>query len=392
MSPLRRVIDGYVYDGTELRPIGAGGAPGPDPQAPSVPTGLDAVPAQTSVLLTWQASTPGPGDGIDYYQLARNGTLIASPGGTSQNVTGLSAGTTYAFAVRAVSDRGLISPWSPELLVTTKPATPPPSGGTKFGFSTVRRGSENYQQAINRVSQLLGDPRMYRYFFGTSALSWPLTALGTWQNLPLVCSWKPYPAASVPGGQWDNQIRTWLAKLPTNRPTWFLCFDHELDVKLNDGTYTLAQGGAAWNHIAQVVKDFGNPNIRTTFLLTGFQSNTRYRQWRNVIDIDLVDVLGADPYAAGATTAAQALSRYNGLYDDILAAFPGKHVGIGETGVNSGTDAQRAAWISGAVQAIHNHAEVTEFASYFHSTVGGDFQLDNYPQAAAVWRAAVEAS
>lgn len=297
-------------------------------------------------------------------------------------------GRTPRVYTRTITDTGVGSNDNRSIVLT------PGSGGdyrTPFGFSTIRRTGESYEDAVRRVStQVFDVPKVYRYFYGTGSLTWPLTAFGPYQTIPMVVSWKPYPASSVPSGQWNTQIDNWLAKI--NRLTYFCCFDHELDVKLNNGTYTLQQGGAAWNYIANRVKQFGNPNVKTVFLLTGFSAESRFPQWATVINQSVMDVMGVDPYAAGATTFAQGKSRYDTLFNLCNQHFPGKMLGIGETGCNSGTDAQRAAWLSGAVASIYEHEEMCAFASYFHSTVGGDFQLDNFPQAAKVWGDAIRAS
>ncbi len=388
----RRVKEAWACSASGVwHPVAAAGTPGPGSQAPSTPTGLDYTSTQTSVTLTWDASTAPSGGSVDYYEVTRNGTIIGRPGGLTLTATGLAADTGYVFAVRAVSGAGVPSAWSDELVARTKATTPPP-GGTLFGFSTALRSGESRAQGITRVSALLGVPRVYRYYLGSGALTWPTSQMGQYASVPLAISHKPYPPSSVTNGSWDARIAAFLAQCPTNRPTWYLCFDHELDSKVNKGQYGLNEAAAAWNYIAAKVKAYGNPLIRTCMLLTGFSSNTRYRQWAAQIDPDLVDTIGADPYAAGATTAAAAISRYNALYDDIAAAFPGKHVVIGETGTADGTEAQRKAWITGAVQAIHNHAATTEVASYFHSTVGGNFELDDYPDAATPWREATEAA
>ncbi|MWC31306.1 glycosyl hydrolase family 18 protein [Paenibacillus sp. MMS18-CY102] len=88
---------------------GGGGGTTTDTTAPIAPSGL-AVTAvtQTSIALSWNASTDNSGSvaGYDVY----NGTsLVASVTGLNATVTGLAAGTTYSFSVKAKDSAGNIS-------------------------------------------------------------------------------------------------------------------------------------------------------------------------------------------------------------------------------------------------------------------------------------------
>ena len=91
---------------------------GADTQAPSVPTGLSASNiTQTTLSLSWNASTDNVGvTGYDVYQGASNlGTVT----GTSANITGLTANTSYTFSVRARDAAGNVSSASSSINVTT---------------------------------------------------------------------------------------------------------------------------------------------------------------------------------------------------------------------------------------------------------------------------------
>ncbi|NER19025.1 fibronectin type III domain-containing protein [Spongiivirga citrea] len=96
-----------------------------DTEAPSVPTGLASSNiTQTSVDLSWSASSDN--FGVTGYDVLQDGSVIASPTGTSFSVSGLTADTTYSFAVRAKDAAGNISASSAALSVTTEAA---PGGG-----------------------------------------------------------------------------------------------------------------------------------------------------------------------------------------------------------------------------------------------------------------------
>ncbi len=93
-----------------------------DATAPSVPTGLAASNVtQTSLTLSWSSSTDNVGvTGYDVYQGA---TLFSTVTGTSANVTGLTASSTYSYTVRAKDLAGNVSAASAALAVTTSAST-----------------------------------------------------------------------------------------------------------------------------------------------------------------------------------------------------------------------------------------------------------------------------
>jgi len=90
----------------------------PDTQAPTAPTNLAASSVtQTTLTLSWTASTDNIG--VTGYDVYRNGSLLASTSGTSYNVSGLSAATTYSFYVKAKDVAGNVSTASNTVNATT---------------------------------------------------------------------------------------------------------------------------------------------------------------------------------------------------------------------------------------------------------------------------------
>jgi len=90
-----------------------------DTQAPTSPTGLSQSNVdQTSFTLSWTAST----DNVDVtgYDVYQDGALFTSVTATSANITGLTAGTTYAITVKAKDGAGNMSVASSALNVTTQ--------------------------------------------------------------------------------------------------------------------------------------------------------------------------------------------------------------------------------------------------------------------------------
>jgi endoglucanase len=130
------VNDMVLYDGSTAvwgtAPSGSGTTdpPATPPGAPGTPT-ASAVTG-TSVTLTWPAATPGSLPLARYQVYADHGTgpsLAGTTTGTSLVVSGLTAGTAYAFTVKAVDTAGNESAASPAVTVTTTgTTTPPPTG------------------------------------------------------------------------------------------------------------------------------------------------------------------------------------------------------------------------------------------------------------------------
>jgi hypothetical protein len=97
----------------------------PDTTAPETPAGLAAsAVTSTSLTLSWSAATDNVQ--VTGYRVYRDGTLVASPTSTSVFVTGLVAGSLYAFTVSAFDAAGNASPPSAPLSVTTAAPPPPP--------------------------------------------------------------------------------------------------------------------------------------------------------------------------------------------------------------------------------------------------------------------------
>ncbi|MBH5316296.1 M4 family metallopeptidase [Paenibacillus sp. GSMTC-2017] len=86
--------------------------------APSVPTGLaSSGVTASSVSLAWNASTDNVA--VTGYEVYRGTVLAASVTGTSATISGLTAGTTYTFTVKARDAAGNVSAASSALSVTT---------------------------------------------------------------------------------------------------------------------------------------------------------------------------------------------------------------------------------------------------------------------------------
>jgi len=89
-----------------------------DTTAPTTPTNLTATgTTQSATALSWTASTDNVS--VTSYDIFRNGTYLASANTNSYAATGLNAGTTYTFTVKAKDAAGNISASSNTVSVTT---------------------------------------------------------------------------------------------------------------------------------------------------------------------------------------------------------------------------------------------------------------------------------
>jgi chitodextrinase len=84
-------------------------SPPPDTTAPSAPSNLAASPGDAQLSLSWGASTDNVG--VTGYRIIRNGTQVATVGGStlSYTDTGLVNGAIYSYTARAVDAAGNVS-------------------------------------------------------------------------------------------------------------------------------------------------------------------------------------------------------------------------------------------------------------------------------------------
>jgi endoglucanase len=132
-----------VYD-NGVRVFGTEPGPGtPDTQPPSVPANLR-VTATTSnsVSLAWNASTDDV-SGVTGYQVFRgtSTTPVGTPTGLTFTDTGLTAGTTYSYTVRAVDGTNKVSAASAAVPATTQAVTQDYSVAASPGSLSVARGA-----------------------------------------------------------------------------------------------------------------------------------------------------------------------------------------------------------------------------------------------------------
>lgn len=111
------------------------------PQTPTAPTNVAASgKTENSITLTWTASDS---EGVTGYEIWRNGSKIGTTTTTSYTDTGLTAGTTYVYAIKAFNAAGNVSAASSSLSVKTEDGgdTQPPTAPTALAESAKTANS-----------------------------------------------------------------------------------------------------------------------------------------------------------------------------------------------------------------------------------------------------------
>ena len=143
LTPLKTytyVLDAYDAAGNrsaQSAPISVATLGGPDTQPPTVPANLKAGKAtNTTIPLSWNASKDNVG--VTGYDIFRNGTKAGTTTSTSYTDTGLTASTTYQYAVDAYNAAGNHSAHSSSISVTTTNTkdTQPPTVPTTLKAGT----------------------------------------------------------------------------------------------------------------------------------------------------------------------------------------------------------------------------------------------------------------
>ncbi|MGW2550626.1 carbohydrate binding domain-containing protein [Streptomyces sp. NPDC001635] len=125
-------VHGWYAQGTyyadDISLDGPGGGGGSDTQAPTAPTGLTSTgKTSSSVSLSWSASSDNVG--VTGYDVYSGSNQVLTVSGTSATVSGLSAGTSYTFTVKARDAAGNVSAASNAVAVMTNAGS---GGGSGF--------------------------------------------------------------------------------------------------------------------------------------------------------------------------------------------------------------------------------------------------------------------
>jgi Carbohydrate binding domain len=256
----------------------------------------------------------------------------------------------------------------------TKPPVNP--DGTLFGVDLWSNAGESYASATSLLQSELGDYNVERvYLADTDPLaSWTSSILAG--NEAVQVSFKGSPSVILSGAR-DASYEAWFAAAPRNRPVYWT-FYHEPEDNVANGEFSAADYRAAWRHLAALADKAGNPELKATLCLMGWDIDPR--SGRNWLDYypgsDVIDVLSWDVYNLDAPKGVYASGA--SMYDPVIAASDsvGKPWALAEWGsllTPGDAGSGRATWISqaGAYQASHGAL----FSAYFNAPVGGDYVL-----------------
>ena len=256
--------ESFNYGEVEDYTVNITGSAG-DTQAPSVPTGLSASNVtQTTLTLSWTASSDNVGvTGYDVYQ---GGSNLGSVTGTSANITGLTAGTTYSFTVTASDAAGNTSAQSSALSVTT------PSAGMSCSSTETLPYSEGFESSVGWTQATGDDGNWLRDANGTPSSS-------TGPSSASEGSYYLYLEASTSGTGQIGSNATAILESP--------CFNLAGETAANFSFRYHMYGSNMGSLAVQATTD--GTNWTTLWSLSGNQGNSWF-----TANIDLASYLGDD--------------------------------------------------------------------------------------------------
>ncbi|MEP6651181.1 MAG: hypothetical protein ABJA74_14925, partial [Lapillicoccus sp.] len=147
-------------------------------------------------------------------------------------------------------------------VVTSSPSSA--TGTAAYGAVVKPRSGETFAAALRRSENNYGRLGVIRYFDGNAPDTWAdLSAKLTTHNA--IVSWRIAPKA-VLTGDYDAQIRNWFATAPTDRTTWY-SYMHEPEDNIARGEFTAVDYRAAFQHVTQLARQVGNPQLKATLIL-----------------------------------------------------------------------------------------------------------------------------
>ena len=275
---------------------------GGDPEPPTVPTNLAASNVtQTSFTLSWTASTDNVGVvGYDIYQ---DGSLKGTSASTSYNVTGLTAGTTYAYTVKAKDGAGLYSPASSALNVTTLSDvdTEAPSVPTGLASSSITTSSVTL--SWNASTDNIGVAGYEIYKDGSLLTTTTSTSYNV-TGLTASTAYSFYVKAKDDAGNVSNASSS--INVTTDDVIVEYCtskgnnYSYEWISKVQLGTYSHSSGASGYtDYTSENIALEAGSSVNVT-LTPGFSSSTYNEYWKIWIDYNNDQVFDADELAFDA--------------------------------------------------------------------------------------------
>jgi chitodextrinase len=204
--------------------------PGGDTRPPTAPANLTATaPSLSRVDLSWGASSDNVG--VTGYEVYRDGSLIATPTGTTYSDTGVSAGTTYTYQVKARDAAGNRSAFSNTATVRTPGTTlrlptqadamvQQASPKTNYGTATTLRADGNAGAQVASylrfnvlgVSGTVVSAKLRLYAIGNGTADGPTVQSTTsgWAETELTWNNRPAATSAVIADKGAISANTWV--------------------------------------------------------------------------------------------------------------------------------------------------------------------------------------
>ena len=163
---------------------------------------------------------------------------------------------------------------------------------------------------FNKLNTAAGPLKVRRTYSGAIPASFAKSIAASDVAAGRVSYWsfRPNPKTFATDTAAQAKLSTFLNTIPKGHKTVVIAL-HEPEDEIRNGTYTLAQWGAANNKVSQIVKAKKRPELRFGISLMGpwtFDSRSPYYKykWESVLNFDRVDVVGVDPYKFRASTGS----------------------------------------------------------------------------------------
>ncbi|MDG6107223.1 hypothetical protein Daura_31350 [Dactylosporangium aurantiacum] len=256
---------------------------------------------------------------------------------------------------------------------------------TLFGASVYQPSGQTFTQALAAADGRYGTLPVLRVFYPGAPAAWTDTKLAT-PGRATVVSFK-YDADTVLAGTADAYLRSWFANAPRDRDI-FWCFYHEPEDDIRDGAFTAASYRAAWQRIAGLADQAGNPRLFATTILMDWTVDPKSgRNWRDYYPGPAyVDVMAWDVYnfdEANSETMASHNAKRPALE---VARSQGKPYAVAELGVQD--HANRPAMLRDIARWMRGTADA-RFVTYFDAVGWPEDDLIGDTASIQAWREAV---
>jgi chitodextrinase len=325
-------------------------APAPDTTAPSIPTGLTANAVSSSQInLTWTASTDNVA--VTGYRVRRDGVLLVTLGNvTTYQDTGLTAGTSYTYTVRALDAAGNVSALSSPASATTQSAPDTTAPTTPAGLTATAASSSQINLSWTAATDNVGVTGYNVYRGGTL-----IATLGTatsFQNTGLAASTtysytvRAFDAAGNLSSPSSSASATTQATPDTTAPSTplGLAATAVSSAQINlSWTAAMDNVGVTGYNIYRGGMQIATLGAVTTFQSTGLSASTTY--FYTVQAFDAAGNVSGQSIAANATTLASntATLAWDASPSQNIAGYriyhgitPGTYLQLRGQGVNAG--------------------------------------------------------